>query len=144
LPPHFDAFALETLIPALTRSRRILACARARARRWRRELGGGVRQHPGSNNKGESGDEEEGSTRHGNYQASKPDADAIDAGARVSYESFARDVGYANRARFVASDKLKEHQKTGWRKLAEEVVEAMRRRADGLNRAPNRRSRGFV
>ena len=36
--------------PALTRSRRILACARARARRWRRELGGGVRQHPGSNN----------------------------------------------------------------------------------------------
>ena len=37
-------------LPALTRSRRILACARARARRWRRELGGGVRQHPGSNN----------------------------------------------------------------------------------------------
>ena len=28
----------------------ILARARARARRWRRELGGGVRQHPGSNN----------------------------------------------------------------------------------------------
>ena len=36
--------------PALTRSRRIFARARARARRWRRELGGGVRQHPGSNN----------------------------------------------------------------------------------------------
>ena len=36
--------------PALTLSRRILARARARARRWRRELGGGVRQHPGSNN----------------------------------------------------------------------------------------------
>jgi hypothetical protein len=51
----------------------------------------------------------------------------IDAGARVCYESFARDVGYANRARFVAFDKLKGHQKTGWRKLAEEVVEAMRR-----------------
>ena len=30
--------------------RRIFARARARARRWRRELGGGVRQHPGSNN----------------------------------------------------------------------------------------------
>ena len=37
-------------IPALTRSRRIFARARARARRWRRERGGGVRQHPGSNN----------------------------------------------------------------------------------------------
>lgn len=51
----------------------------------------------------------------------------IDAGARVCYESFARDVGYANRARFVAFDKLKEHRKAGLRKLAEEVVEAMRR-----------------
>lgn len=48
----------------------------------------------------------------------------IDAGARVCYESFARDVGHANRARFVAFDKLKEHQKTGWRRLAEEVAEA--------------------
>ncbi len=36
--------------PAITRSRRNYARARARARRWRRELGGGVRQHPGSNN----------------------------------------------------------------------------------------------
>ena len=37
----------------------------------------------------------------------------IDAGARVCYESFARDVGYANRARFVVYDKLKgRHQQT--------------------------------
>jgi hypothetical protein len=84
---------------------------------------------PAAKQKGESGDEEEGSCliatatiRHPNLTPTQ-----IDAGARVCYESFARDVGYANRARFVAFDKLKGHQKTGWRKLAEELVEAMRR-----------------
>ena len=39
----------------------------------------------------------------------------IDAGARFCYESFVRDVGYANCTRFVAFDKLKEHQKAGRR-----------------------------
>ena len=48
----------------------------------------------------------------------------IDAGARVCYESFVRDVWYANCTRFVALDKLKEHQKPDGVKLAEEVVEA--------------------
>ena len=72
----------------------------------------------------EPSDEEEGSTRHGNYRASKPVAGANRHRARVCYAFFVRDVGYANRARFVAFAKLKEHQKAGRRTLTEEVVEA--------------------
>jgi hypothetical protein len=51
-----SVFTLEKL---MRRSLRLApnprARARARARRWRRELGGGVRQHPGSNNCVEGG-----------------------------------------------------------------------------------------
>jgi len=52
---------------------------------------------------------------------------AVEAWSIGRRSFFVRDVGYANRARFVAFGKLKEHRKAGLRKLAEEVVEAMRR-----------------
>jgi hypothetical protein len=44
--------------------------------------------------------------------------------ARVAYESFVREAGYAKDARIPAFDSLKEHQKMRWENIAQKVLTA--------------------
>jgi hypothetical protein len=47
------------------------------------------------------------------------------AGGRVAFESFVREAGYAKDARIPDYEKLKEHQKARWEKIASDVFAKM-------------------